>query len=173
MVLRIVMNIVFARSSRKSIRQAGQHIYIYTYAHIYIYGFTHRNEYRVCEEFKKIYKAGGAAQHGAVVVDSVFDVLIQQQERERKESEKRKLTSSLRLPVSVKQRIQEAESRKRPQDEGQESVAKLVRFDPELPAKEPSPKQPRTEMYSATFASEPFLQSKQWFWQCETTTSAR
>ena len=106
-------------------------------------------------------------------MDSVFDVLIQQQERERKESEKRKLTSSLRLPVSVKQRIQEAESRKRPQDEGQESVAKLVRFDPELPAKEPSPKQPRTEMYSATFASEPFLQSKQWFWQCETTTSAR
>ena len=46
---------------------------IYIYTHICIYGFTHRNEYRVCEEFKKIYKAGGAAQHGAVVVDSVFD----------------------------------------------------------------------------------------------------
>ena len=51
-------------------------------------------------------KAGGAAQHDGVVVDSVFDDdLIEQQERERKESEKRKSTSSLRLPVSVKQRI--------------------------------------------------------------------
>ena len=141
---------------------------MYVCIYIYINGFAHRNEYRVCEEFEKIYKAGGAAQHGAVVVDSVFDVLIQQQERE-----KRKPTSSLRLPVSVKQRIQEAETKKRPQDEGQESVAKLVRFDPELPAQEPSPKQPRTEMYSLTFAWESFLQSKQWFWQCETTTSAR
>ena len=28
----------------------------------------------------------------------------------------------------------------------------MVRFDPELPAQEPSPKQPRTEMYSPTFA---------------------
>ena len=36
-------------------------VYIYIYTHICIYGFTHRNEYRVCEEFKKIYKAGGAA----------------------------------------------------------------------------------------------------------------
>lgn len=122
------------------------------YVYIYINGFAHRNEYRVCEEFEKIYKAGGAAQHGAVVVDSVFDVLIQQQERERKESEKRKPTSSLRLPVSVKQRIQEAETKKRPQDEGQESVAKLVRFDPEFPGPEVSPKQPKTEMYSPTFA---------------------
>ena len=82
-------------------------------------------------------KAGGAAQHDGVVVDSVFDDdLIEQQERERKESEKRKSTSSLRLPVSVKQRIQEAEATKRPQEEGHESAALLVRFDPELPAQE-------------------------------------
>lgn len=121
------------RSHTRYLFVKSERVYIYTC------GFTHRHEYRVGEDFQKIYKAGGAAQHGAVVVDSV-DVLIQQQERERKESEKRKQTSSLRLPVSVKQRIQEAESRKRPQDEGQESVAKLVRFDPELPAKEPSPK---------------------------------
>jgi hypothetical protein len=58
----------------------------------------------------------------------------------------------LRLPVSVRQRVADVEAAKRGQQEGDESQAKFVRFDPDIEIEERTPKQPRTELYSPVYA---------------------
>ena len=58
-----------------------------------------------------------------------------------------------RLPIPVRQRVQEAEAAKRAQQDQEGSQAKFVRFDPDTEIVEPSPKQPRV-LYSPAYAGE-------------------
>ena len=60
----------------------------------------------------------------------------------------------VRLPIPVRQRIAEAEATKREQQDGEDVPAKFVKFDPESAITEPSPKQPRTTLYSPVYAGE-------------------
>lgn len=58
-----------------------------------------------------------------------------------------------RLPIPVHQRVAEAEAAKRSQHpEGEGSHAKFVKYDPDAEIIASSPKQPRTELYSPTYA---------------------
>ena len=78
--------------------------------------------------------------------------IVEEQQSQSSLPEKRGGAEDLKLPVSVRQRVEEAESSKRNPDTQTGGPAKFVRFDPEAPVPEPSTKQARTEMYSPTFA---------------------
>ena len=75
--------------------------------------------------------------------------LEEQQGREKRAAEESK------LPIPVRQRVTEIEATKRtqhPEEEG--SQAKFVKFDPNTEIIAASPKQPRTGLYSPTFAGD-------------------
>ena len=58
----------------------------------------------------------------------------------------------LELPPTVPQRVAEAEAKRAQQ--GGDPQATFVRFDPDTRVDEPQAQQPRTEMYSPTFAGD-------------------
>ena len=66
---------------------------------------------------------------------------------------KRDREQELRLPIPVRQRVAEAEATKRATDKEVSTQAKFVKFD-HTNIEQPKSKQPRTEMFSSTFAGE-------------------
>lgn len=69
-------------------------------------------------------------------------------------SQAKRQAADVRLPIPVRQRVAEAEALKRSQHAGEEGQKKFVKFDPETVVMEPSPKQPRTSLYSPTYAGD-------------------
>jgi len=83
------------------------------------------------------------------------DVQEQQQvmESEVQLARDKRAGEETRLPIPVHQRVAEAEAAKRSQHpEGEGSHAKFVKYDPDAEIIASSPKQPRTELYSPTYA---------------------
>eukprot|EP00435_Cladocopium_sp_Y103_P060628 s1055_g22.t1 len=62
------------------------------------------------------------------------------------------MEGDLNLQIPIRQRVEEVEATKCGQEEGADSQAKFVQFDPNTAVAEPSPKQPRTALYSPTYA---------------------
>ena len=67
-------------------------------------------------------------------------------------SRDKRLPEDIKLPIPVRQRVADVEANKRAQQQGDGAPAKMVKFDPESEIAEPSPKQPRTTLYSPTYA---------------------
>eukprot|EP00435_Cladocopium_sp_Y103_P025443 s995_g6.t1 len=79
-----------------------------------------------------------------MMTDAEWDEMVANREkRDREET---------RLPISVRQRVESAEAMKRATDKDASSQAKSVKFDHTTVEQQQKSKQPRTEMFSPTFA---------------------
>eukprot|EP00435_Cladocopium_sp_Y103_P019244 s76_g4.t1 len=100
-----------------------------------------------------LYEQPRSSEEGGAVVEvpagSQADAPIDDESQVTRD---KRAPGDLNLPIPVRQRVEEVEATKRGQEEGADSQAKFVRFDPNTAVAEPSPKQPRTALYSPTYA---------------------
>ena len=99
-----------------------------------------------------------SSEQGGAVVEAQDAVQVFQQEMALEEQHAREKRAAERteLPIPVRQRVAEVEAAKRAQhpEEEEGSQAKFVKFDPNTEIIASSPEQPRTGLYSPTYAGE-------------------
>ena len=94
---------------------------------------------------------GGASGNPPIVQaedQAMFEAEVQKRDK--------RAAGETKLPIPLRQRVAEAEAEasKRAQHAGEEGQAKFVRFDPDAPVVEPSPKQQKTSLYSPVYAGD-------------------
>jgi hypothetical protein len=91
---------------------------------------------------------GGAVEDASAGIQGQVDM----EDVNLQVSRDKRLPEDIKLPIPVRQRVADVEANKRVQQQGDGAPAKMVKFDPDSEIAEPSPKQPRTTLYSPTYA---------------------
>lgn len=116
--------------------------------------YAEQHPHEDAEDLEDAEQPRSSEQGGAVVeAQDAIQAFQKEMEFEEQLARDKRAGEETKLPIPLRQRVAEVEATKRAQHpEGEGSQAKFVKFDPNTEIMASSPKQPRTELYSPTYA---------------------
>ena len=118
--------------------------------------YAEQHPHEDAEEQEEVPQPRSSEQGGALVeAQDAIQEFQQEMELEEQRGRDKRAVEESKLPIPARKRVAEVEAAKRaqhPEEEG--SQAKFVKFDPNTEIIASSPKQPRTGLYSPTFAGD-------------------